>query len=245
LIDHLSVRYVPSLTSLLVPWDGNREGDVLAVGVAKFDDRALPELPGADIEATAIAAAHGAKGHALLSATRAQFMSEPLSEYRCVHLATHGSSVLAGDAPDDPMESCVYLRDGALSGFDIAALTLRAELVVLGACHSGQRAIAGRGLARLPGDDLFGLQGVLFEAGVGAVLGALWVVHDEVAREILTEFHRAYAAGAAPEEALRSAVMAYRRERRGARGVFYWPPFFLSSLGRASAPPPPRCRRTP
>ena len=69
-----------------------------------------------------------------------------------------------------------------------------------------------------------------------AVLGALWVVHDEVARAILTDFHRAYAAGAAPEEALQSAVNAYRGERHGARGVFYWAPFYLSGLGRSPAP---------
>lgn len=230
-IDRFSVRYVPSLTSLLVPWEGKVDGPVLAVGVAKFDDPAVPELPQAEREACAVAAAHGTDGHAVTGATRAQFLSAPLADYRCLHLATHGGSVLAGDALDDPMQTCLYLRDGALNGFEIAALPLRAELAVLGACHSGQRSIAGRGLARLPGDDIFGLQGVLFDAGVGAVLGALWVVHDEIARAILTDFHRGYAAGAAPEIALQAAVEAHRRDPQRPQQVFYWAPFFLSALG--------------
>ena len=140
--------------------------------------------------------------------------------------------MLAGDAQNDPFESCLYLRDGALSSFEIAALQLRAELVVLAACHSGQRSIAGRGLDRLPGDDLFGLQAVLFDAGVQTMLGALWPVHDATALAILVDFHRAYAGGAAPDKALQAAIVAHLGNTERRRDVFYWAPFFLSSLGK-------------
>ncbi|MCC6196172.1 MAG: CHAT domain-containing protein, partial [Burkholderiales bacterium] len=151
--ERFAVRYVPSLGSLLVPWRGNIDGRVLAVGVATFDDRALASLPDAEKEAAAVAAVHGARGAALLGATRAQFTAQPLADFRCIHLATHGSSVLAGSAVDDPLESALWFRDGPLTGWELMALALRAELVVLAACHSGQRSIAGRGLDRLPGDD--------------------------------------------------------------------------------------------
>ena len=231
LIEHFAVRYVPNLSSLLLPWSGNVEGPVLAVGVAKFEDPDVSELPHAEAEAAAVASAHGDAGQALVDPTRAQFTALPLQSYRCLHLATHGSSVLAGDALDDPMESCVYFRDGALSGWDIAALPLRAELVVLAACHSGQRSVAGRGLDKLPGDDIFGLQGALFEAGAHSVLGALWPVADAVAIAILTDFHHAYADGAVPEVALRKAVQAHLADPRRRRDVFYWAPLFMSSLG--------------
>ena len=193
---------MPNLTSLLLPWRGNSEGPVLAVGVTHFDDPDVPSLPNAEAEAAAVAAAHGAAGQVLAGATRAQFTALPLDKYRCLHLATHGSSVLAGDAVDDPLQSCLYLRDGALTGWEITALPLRAELVVLAACHSGQRSIAGRGLDKLPGDDIFGLQAVLFDAGVNTLLGTLWPVEDATAQAILVDFHRAYAGGAAPDEAL-------------------------------------------
>ena len=232
LIEEFSVRYVPNLSSLLVPWIGNREGPVLAVGVVDFDDPDIPSLPNAEAEAIAVAAAHDDAGHALIGATRAQFTALPLRDYRCLHLATHGSSVLAGDAVNDPFESCLYLRDGALSGFEIAALQLRAELVVLAACHSGQRSIAGRGLDRLPGDDIFGLQAVLFDAGVGTMLGALWPVHDATALAVLVDFHRAYAGGAAADRSLQTAIVAHLGNAERRRDVFYWAPFFLSSLGK-------------
>src|SRR5205085_5180639 len=119
---------------------------------------------------------------------------------------------------------------------------LRAELVVLAACHSGQRSIAGRGMSRLPGDDIFGLQGVFFETGVGAMLGALWVVDDAIARAILTDFHRAYAGGAAPDQALQSAITAHRRDRQRPQDVFYWASFFVSALGARQADTPMQAR---
>jgi len=234
-VEHFAVRYVPNLASLLVPWDGNVDGRVLAVGVGTFDSPGIEALPNADAEAALVAAVHGDNGVSMLDATRAQFTGARLQDYKCVHLATHGSSVLADVAMNDPMQSCLFLRDGPLNGFELAALPLRAELVVLAACYSGQRAIAGRGLTRLPGDDLFGLQGVLFEAGAGALLGALWQVADDVARPILADFHRAYAGGAAPDAALQRALVAHLRDPRRPKGLFFWAPFFLSALGRRPA----------
>ena len=93
------------------------------------------------------------------------------------------------------------------------------------------------GLDKLPGDDIFGLQAVLFEAGAGTVLAALWPVYDDVALEILTDFHRAYAGGAAPDAALQSAV---RAQTAKARPVYDWAPFFVSALGTANATGSPR-----
>ena len=231
LIEHFAIRYAPNLSSLLLPWRGNDQGPVVAVGVAKFDDPDVPPLPSAEIEAAAVAAAHGANGHVLAGATREAFAALPLGDYRCLHFATHGSSVLAGEEVDDPMQACLYLRDGVLCGWEIEALPLRAELVVLAACHSGQRSIAGRGLDRLPGDDLFGLQSVLFDAGVGTVLGALWPVEDPTALAILPDVHRAYAGGAAPDEALHAAIVAHLGNPDRKREVFYWAPFLVCALG--------------
>lgn len=146
--------------------------------------------------------------------------------------------MLAGDAFDDPMQSCLYLRDGPLSAFDIAALPLRAELVVLAACSSGQRSVAGRGLGRLPGDEIFGLQAVLFDAGVNALLGTLWPVKDDVSFPILVDFHRAYAGGEPAETALQTALVENLRDPERLHGMFYWAPFFVSSLGTAARKTP-------
>jgi CHAT domain-containing protein len=233
-IERFAIRYAPNLTSLLLPWQGNDSGPVLAVGVGRFDDPSVSPLPSAELEAAAVAAAHGASGEALLGADRSAFEARALGNYRCLHLATHGSSVLTGDALDDPMQSCVLLRDGALTAWDLSSFDLHAELVVLAACHSGQRSVAGRGLETLPGDDIFGLQAVLFEAGVWSVLGTLWPVEDGTATAILLDFHRAYAAGATPDRALHSAIRTHLASAGRRHDVFDWAPFFLSALGRPS-----------
>lgn len=232
LATRFAVGYVPNLSSLLLRWNGRSEGPVLALGVPRCADPRLPPLPNAEAEAVAVATVHGAAGHLVVGATKAQFAALPLADYRCLHLAMHGSSVLAGEAIDDPLQSRLEFADGALSGWDLAGLRLQAELVVLAACHSGQRAVAGRGLDRLPGDDIFGLQAVLFDAGAGSVLGTLWPVEDATAQAILVDFHRAYAGGAAPEAALQAAVVAHLAAAQRRKGVFYWAPFFVTTLGR-------------
>lgn len=232
LVEAFALRYVPSVTSLLLPAATPADGPMVSVGVARFDDEELPPLPGAEHEARAVAALYGVEP--VIDPTRATFAALPLATCRCLHLATHASSVLAGDAVDDPQSARLHLCDGAIDASQLARLSLRADLVVLAACHSGQRAIAGRGLDRLPGDELFGLTGALFEAGATAVLATLWPVRDLVARDVLVRFHRAYAGGARPDDAWRDAIRGYLASPDGARDVFSWATFFVTELGRRS-----------
>ncbi len=236
LIERATIRYVPSFESLLLPWTGSRAGDVIAVGVGAFGRPGVRDLPHAESEARAVAEAWqaaGTRAATLLgdAATRAAFAALPLERCRCLHLATHGSSVLADDTGGDPFLSRLYLRDGEVEALTIAASTLRAELVVMSACCSGQRALGLPGLPELPGDDLFGLQGALFEAGAGSVIGALWPVDDATAGALLPVLHAGLAAGAAPEVALRDATCAYL-QGPSAQSVFYWAPLFMTSIGR-------------
>lgn len=237
LLQHSAVRYAPNLTSLLLEWRGNREGPVLAIGINDFRDAELPRLENAVLEAQQVASAHGSAGRAATSVMRSEFASMPLSTYRCIHLATHGTSVLTGDAHNDPLNCGIAFTDGLLDGSQIAALDLRAELVVLASCYSGQRAIGGRGLSKLPGDDILGLQAVMFEAGVGTLLGALWPVDDESARAILGEFHRHYATGESPDRALQSALNTYLDNPFRRHDRFAWAPFFLTSVRNPTKQP--------
>lgn len=236
LITRCAVRYVPNLSSLLLPWQGAKLKRVLAVGVGAFERGGYAPLPGAHREAQDVAKAHGADGQYLLDATRADLLHAPLHDLRCLHLATHGSSVLVGDALDDPSGCGIELRDGALDGQALSLLDLRAELVVLAACHSGQRAIGGRGLAQLPGDDLFGLQAALFSAGAHALLAALWPVDDDSVCAILTDFHRAYAGGSAPDRALQSAIVAHLAAPERRHTLYDWAPLFITALGQGPEP---------
>ena len=65
----------------------------------------------------------------------------------------------------------------------------------MSACHSGERALTLPGLSELPGDDIFGLQAVMFQTGVRAVVGALWRLDDESAPELMHGLHQALARG--------------------------------------------------
>jgi len=240
LIEKVAIRYVPNLGSLLIPWNGVRDGEIFSVGINDFGNRA-PSLRSAEAEAEAVAAAWSAQGHkaTLLAgprATRAAFLALPLDRCRILHLATHGLSVYDRQLKGDPFASLICLQDGDLEALTLADLPLRAELVIMSACNSGQRALSLPGLAELPGDDLFGLQAGFFQAGARSVIGTLWTLDDSSAVAILPELHRHLALGAPAEEALRQAICAYLRTPDAAKGIYFWAPLFMSSIGLMTEP---------
>jgi CHAT domain-containing protein len=156
--------------------------------------------------------------------------TDQLPRYTCLHFATHATDVQG----DTPMESHVFLRNSRLEGLEIATWRLNADLVVLSACHSGQRAIAGRGMDELPGDELFGLQAAFFAAGARCVVGNLWPVDDVVSSHMMIRFHQYLLEGQPPECALQKAVLDHLQESTClTRKVFFWAPFFIAGMGRA------------
>ncbi len=245
-----AIRYVPNLSSLLLPWRTSAKKQLLALGishfkVSPFDDNPLPL---AEAEARNLVTTYEDKGIEVevlcgAEASRARFRdlreNKELAKFRWLHLATHGTSVFQESTLDHPMESQLILYDGWLDGLEIAELSLEADLVVLSACSSGQRALSGRGLKELPGDDVFGLQSALFSSGVRSVLGALWPLKDEQAFDLVGRFHSHFASGQPADKSLQLAVNGYLDENPR-REIFYWAPFFLSTLGteRQDTPEP-------
>jgi CHAT domain-containing protein len=234
-----AVSYVPNFSSILLPWNSRLDNCVLAIGIKEFANPAVRPLANVEDDVRAIQSyyeASGAKVEVMLGpqATRQRLEalrnSGELSKFRCVHLGTHGLSVF--ETPNQPLESSLLVQNGTLDAMDIANLRLNSELVVLSACHSGQRAIELRNLGAAPGDDIFGLQAALFKSGVRSILGTLWLVETESASAITREFHRNYAAGGSAEVALQESVKAYVADASALSGVYYWAPYFISSLGR-------------
>ena len=245
LIEHVAVSYTPSLGMLLVPPTTAPEPRVLLMGVSDFSGIAgesLMPLPGVDTELQAVADVYRADTVALdvlanADATRTALLalndSGALQRYSRIVLATHGTSVFTPDAVNAPMESRVYLHDSALDGLEISRLRIKADLVVMSACCSGQRAIAGRGMNALPGDDLFGLQAAFNMAGTREMLACLWPAYDTVTPGIMQAFHRRLQDGIPSDIALQRALIDHLRG--GVRlQPFYWAPFFLSSMGPLS-----------
>jgi CHAT domain-containing protein/tetratricopeptide (TPR) repeat protein len=109
------------------------------------------------------------------AATKTKFR-ELAPKYSYIHLATHG---LVNQ--EQPMDSAVVLApesgdDGLLTVKDILQLPqLRAKMIVLSACQTGQ--------GKITGDGVVGLSRAFVIAGTPSVLVSLWSVDD-----VMTEF---------------------------------------------------------
>jgi hypothetical protein len=233
LIKTYAVRYVPSLTSLLLPFQPPGRQRVLIAATA--------DLPQMTAEASAIADIYGKAGIAgeclpegLATAERLNGRGHDggLGDFSTLHLAVHGFDPPAAE----PFEAGLWLADRKLDGLEISRWRLQADLVVLAACHSARRAVTGRADPvgektageELFGDEVFGLQAAFFGAGARQVLGAMWPIQDDVAAGAMVAFHRQLAASATADIALRDAVVPLV----DAGYFFYqWASFKLTSLG--------------
>jgi hypothetical protein len=246
LIRRYAVTYVPNLSTLLLRYERRTEKRVLAVGLSEFHvpGAAFAPLPGAEVEVDGLEGL--CRGHGMdVTVLRGASASESnvhaleagggLRDFSTIHLATHGHNVDS----DAPLESFLVMTNSLLDGLEIAGWELDTELLVLSACCSGQRAVSGRGLAELPGDELLGLQAAFFAAGAHKQLSSLWPVSDAVTPEIMKGFYEQFLAGVTAEVALQRAIVQYLDSagiRR--RNPYYWASFFLCAVGRPAAPSP-------
>jgi CHAT domain-containing protein len=127
--------------------------------------------------------------------------------YRIIHLATHGilvsknpmeSSIVLGSKPlgiankragkiTDATKSSDKLltvsSEQLLSAREVMELRLRADLVVLSACHT-----AGGGVSE--GEGMIGLTWAFAAAGVPTVVASQWAVSDRTTADLMQDFHR-------------------------------------------------------
>jgi hypothetical protein len=237
LIETFAVGYIPNLSSLLISRPRLNQPKILALGIENYQVDRLGPLPDAEIEVQELQRVYEQKKISVdvlrgPEALEENLVQKNLGEYSCLHFATHGENVVS----ETPMESWLYLVDSRLEAIEIANWKLCADLVVLSACSSGQRAIRGRGMNELPGDDLLGLQAAFFVAGARRVLCSLWPVDSKAARTITVATHSLVAAGMEPEFALQAAIKQYRDKAVILhRNPSYWAPFFISLVGRPSS----------
>ncbi len=154
-----------------------------------------PPLPGAAVEAAAVAGMFGAHGAALIgpAASKAAVQAE-IAGQAIIHFATHG--YLAEDAP---LLSSILLADGQeLTVYELLGLRIDAALVVLSAC----RTALGQTTA---GDDVLGLSRGLLGAGAGAALVTLWPVGDISTCLLMQAFYKRLQSNEPPATALREA----------------------------------------
>jgi CHAT domain-containing protein len=152
-----------------------------------------------------------------------------LSQYRIIHLATHG--VFNGEEPTDSgiILSLVDAKGTPINGFlrlnEIFNLNLPAELVVLSACETG----LGQ---EIKGEGLVGLTRGFMYAGTPRVLVSLWQVDDQATAELMTRFYKLILEKKLPPaQALREAQLQMQNETEW-KSPYYWSAFVLQGEWR-------------
>lgn len=162
------------------------------------------------------------------AASRSLVQNGGLRDYRILHFATHGIfnnrhpelSALALSA-FDPAGRPV---DGHLRAYEIPALDLRADLVVLSACRTALSGESGEGLT--------GLTNGFLHAGVPRLVVALWDVDDRATSELMQRFYAALLRRKlSPAQALRQAQLSLLGDARW-HAPYHWAGFVLQGEWR-------------
>ena len=137
-----------------------------------------------------------------------------------VHIAAHGSKE-TGEialAPDPCWESKIPEEEYFLRMSDIQAVKLRARLVVLSCCHSGQGEVSSEGVVGIARAFLF--------AGARSVVATLWAIDDEATLEFMKSFYQHLRGGESASSALQRAMKCLRDSDKYSAPK-YWAPFVL------------------
>ncbi|NEQ31316.1 MAG: CHAT domain-containing protein, partial [Leptolyngbya sp. SIO4C5] len=217
LIEHHTLAIAPSIQLLAVSQSNASaaSASALIVGNPVMPSLALspgdtpqqlPPLLGAEQEAIAIAQL--LKTDALLGemATETRVAAQ-MEQAPLIHLATHGLLDLnlpTADFTQLQNPGAIALApsttaDGWLTSPEIAALDLKADLVVLSACDTG--------LGEITGDGVVGLARSLLGAGAKSTVVSLWAVPDAPTAELMVAFYQQLFAGRGKAHALRQAML--------------------------------------
>ncbi|WP_017306677.1 CHAT domain-containing tetratricopeptide repeat protein [Spirulina subsalsa] len=166
----------------------------------------LMPLPGAETEAKAIATTLGYPALIGDEATE-KVVVQQMQQARIIHLATHG--LLDEVKQISPTPGALALAvsppdDGLLTPQEILSLRLKADLVVLSACHTGR--------GRITGDGVLGLSRAFLGAGARSTIVSLWAVPDQPTATLMIEFYAQLAEKGDRALALRHAMLHTLKE---------------------------------
>ncbi|XP_073229906.1 tetratricopeptide repeat protein 28-like [Porites lutea] len=230
LSETLRIRTVPSLTSLKLitdsPSGSHSKSGALLVGdpclekVTKGGKPIYDPLKYARMEVEMIGKILKSQPLIGEDATK-EAVLQRIGSVALVHIAAHGRKetgeiVLTPDlrwGSKTPME-----KDYILKMSDIQAVKLRARLVVLSCCHSGQGEVSSEGVVGMARAFLF--------AGARSVLAALWAIDDEATMMFMESFYQQLASGESASVALQRAMKCLR-DSKDYSAPKYWAPFVL------------------
>jgi CHAT domain-containing protein len=187
---------------------------------------ALPPLFNARRELNAISNLAGSDSAFYMEydATRQNLLHVDLSQFRVLHIVTHG--IVNDSRPElsGLYFSLVDSDDRPLNGFvglgDIYKMHAPVDLVVLSAC----RTAIGK---ESRGEGLIGLTRGFMYAGASSVLATLWSVDDAASAELMKYFYTFLLQdGLTPPAALREAQNKIRSQAKW-RSPYYWAGFTI------------------
>lgn len=251
--ESLVVSYLPSFKvgSILAKRAENNSGKILALGNPVYEElsetnklitpvRKLynkdngynwASLPGTASEIKSIASDF--KNSVILESEKAEEgsikeMSKQglLKNYSILHFATHGYVMT-----DEPDYSTLVLNqlnsnkteDGYLTSKEIESLSIKANLVCLSACQTGQ------GLLK-DGEGVMGLSNAFFLAGAKSTAVSMWSVSDDATSKFMSSaYHLMSTNNSSFKEALFLTRQKFIKGEFGEeyKKPFYWAPFIF------------------
>jgi tetratricopeptide (TPR) repeat protein len=135
------------------------------------------------------------------AASESYLKRSPLEGFGIIHLATHA---LVDDR--SPTRTAIALapgegEDGFVGPAELAALRIRAQIVVLSGCRTAGGMVVG-------GEGVQGLTSPLLEAGARSVVATIWSVGDRSTARFMSDFYLGLARHKPVGEALRAAKVA-------------------------------------
>lgn len=164
-------------------------------------------------------------------ATETAFKSEPLSDFKIVHIAAHGFS-----DTQFPERSGLVLGvdsnsrdDGLLQVREIIRLHFNADLVTLSACNTG--------VGKLEGEEgITNLVEAFLVSGAKAVVASLWSADDIYTSALMERFYTHIAEGQDKAAALRHAKIDLLAKYGRQVPPYYWGAFILVGDGGSPIP---------
>ena len=148
-----------------------------------------------------------------------QAVLERIDSVSLIHFAAHGDAERGEIAlsPLRPTNRTPREEEYLLTMSDISRVQLRAKLVVLSCCHSGQGQIRVEGVV--------GIARAFLGSGARSVLVALWAIQDSATEQFMNCFYEFLVRGESTSESLHQAMKWMRSN--GYSDVRQWAPFML------------------
>lgn len=217
IIDSYKLRTLPSASVMkFLNKKTTASNELLVLGNPDVDDASL-DLPGAQLEAQAVARTFERSQLLLRKQATETVVKKNGAGFKRLHFASHGIF----DA-EKPMSSGLMLaaddsNDGMLTVSELYDLKLDADLITLSACETALGKIAN-------GDDVVGFTRGFLYAGASSIVSSLWKVDDAATNKLMQKFYIELKSRD-KRSALRNAQLELKKIQRH---PYYWAAFQLT-----------------